>query len=778
MTDQPPPQGDTFNGDYAFKVNTNAGNIVYNRNEAPAPIATSLHQLPSPPIDFTGRTAELAELLSNIEHGAIITGLRGMGGIGKTALALVLADKLKGTYPDAQFYLDLRGASDKPMPPIEAMQHVIRGYHPTAKLPDDPTDIAALYRSVLDGQRALLLMDNAKDADQIKPLLPPASCLTLITSRQKFYVTGIQTQDLDTLQLDDASKLLIRIAPRLSNVILSEAKDLAQLTEILRRKSAAQNDTQIMAVDALAYFCGYLPLALQVSASTLAERADLQPQEFIRRLSDTQQRLQLTGVDASLQLSYDLLTPELKQTFSQLAVFPASFDAAAEEAVCEDADHLRLSELVRLSLVQYDNTMQRYQLHDLVRLFADKRPNDKDRIVAQYRHSEHYLIVLSTANDFYLKGSDFFTLGLRLFDLEQSNIRAGQNWSNEHGGESESLAQLCSNYAGTGSLLGLRLHPYERIRWIQSGLEGSRLAHNRNDEGVHLSNLANAYADLGETRKAIEYHEQALKIDREIGDQSGEGRELGNLGSVYYTLGETRKAIEVYEQRIRIAREISDRRGESSGLGNLGLAYADLGETRRAIEFYEQALKMMQEMGDIRAEGSILCNLGLAYADLGETRRAIEFYEQALKMMQEIGDKPAEGSVLGNLGNAYANLGETRKAIEYHEKGLKLDREIGYRRGEGRDLGNLGSAYGNLGETSKAIEFYEQALTVMHEIGDRRGEGNTLFNMSLALDDLGERVKALELAEAALKILKQIEDPRTEVVRKQLAEWKGEKGRK
>ena len=112
--------------------------IVY---EATVQVATPLHQLPSPPADFTGREAELKDLLDNIEQGAIITGVRGMGGIGKTALALVLADKLKDKYSDVQFFLDLQGASDKPLTSIDAMQHVVRAYHPDSKLPDDPNQL-------------------------------------------------------------------------------------------------------------------------------------------------------------------------------------------------------------------------------------------------------------------------------------------------------------------------------------------------------------------------------------------------------------------------------------------------------------------------------------------------------------------------------------------------------------------------------------------------------------------------------------------------------------
>ena len=176
----------------------------------------ALHQLPAPPRDFTGRTADLDAILNDIERGAVISGVRGMGGIGKTALALVIADQLKAQYPDAQFFIDLRGASDQPLKPLDAMRSVIRAYHPTAQLPDDATQIAALYRSVLDGQRAIVLLDDAKDTAQITPLLPPASCLVLVTTRNRFAVPGLTVKDLKMLSPTDAYDLLIAIAPRLS----------------------------------------------------------------------------------------------------------------------------------------------------------------------------------------------------------------------------------------------------------------------------------------------------------------------------------------------------------------------------------------------------------------------------------------------------------------------------------------------------------------------------------------------------------------------------------
>ncbi len=169
---------------------------------------------------------------ADLRQGAVISGIRGLGGIGKTALALKLADLIKDRYPDAQFFVNMRGAGEKPLSPAEAMAHVIRAYYPTSKLPDDETELQALYRTVLHNQRALILLDDAKDAQQVTPLLPPVSakrprseaewgCLLLITSRQHFYLPGLHATDLNQLPPDDARDLLLKIAPRLDSVIAS-----------------------------------------------------------------------------------------------------------------------------------------------------------------------------------------------------------------------------------------------------------------------------------------------------------------------------------------------------------------------------------------------------------------------------------------------------------------------------------------------------------------------------------------------------------------------------
>jgi len=511
-----------------------AGRDIVHQHYPQAAALPSPHQVSAPPGDFTGREEELGELRSALDAGGVtISGVTGMGGVGKTALALKLADELKERYPDAQFYLDLLGTTDQPMTPAQAMTHVIHSFHPEAKLPESEAELRALYCSALDGKRALLLMDNAADARQVLPLIPPASCVLLVTSRQHFTLPGVRTVDLDVMPPGDARELLLKIEPRISE----QADEIARL-------------------------CGYLPLALRAAGSLLAVTPDLQPAEYAAALRDERRRLERIGkegvdigVEASFGLSYQRLPDDAAAVFRKLAVFPGSFDAAAEEVVCEDGEHRRLSELVKRSLVQWDEKSKRYRLHDLARLFAESRLAEDEQQAARRRHAKHYMSVLAAADDLYLAGGEGILRGLELYDGEQANIQAGQVWAAQHAAEDQTAAQLCSVYPNAGVyVVSLRLHPREQVTWLEAGASAARMLKDRTAEGRHLGNLGLAYAALGETRKAIEFHEQQLTITREIGDRRGEGAALGNLGIAYKDLGETRKAIEFYEQQLILLR--------------------------------------------------------------------------------------------------------------------------------------------------------------------------------------------------------------------------------
>ena len=297
-------------------------------NIAPAFTGASLHQLPSPPSDFTGRETDLAILHSSLKEGGAgaIFGLLGMGGVGKTTLALKLAQELTALFPDAQIYLDLKGVEPRPLTAAQAMAHTIRSFEPEARLPESETELAALYRSFLYGKHVILLMDNAAGKEQVEVLIPPIGNLLLVTSRFHFSLPGILVRDLAEMSLEEASDLLLRISPRIGD----EANKIANL-------------------------CGRLPLALRLAGSALAERLSLSPIEYARRLQLGKE--QFDAVEASLATSYNLLTEDRQRLWRLLAVFPESFDAQASAALWDlppESAMDVLDELVRNSLVEWE----------------------------------------------------------------------------------------------------------------------------------------------------------------------------------------------------------------------------------------------------------------------------------------------------------------------------------------------------------------------------------------------------------------------------------------
>jgi tetratricopeptide (TPR) repeat protein len=678
----------------------------------------TLHQLRAPVGDFVGREKEIDELLATLRGGgnAAIAGISGMGGIGKSELAFYVANELRDTYPDAQLVLDMRGTDDRPRDTADALASCIRAFLGLEqRLPDDLEELKRLYLSVLEGKRALILLDNALDGAQVRPLLPPAGSALLVTSRNAITLPGMKTRvTLDQLKPGEAGELLTGLSPRVS-------PDVA---------------------DEICRLCGYLPLAIRAAGSLLDVTIDLDPEEYAAQLGDERTRLELIGaegvdvsVEASFNLSYARLTPDAARVFRTLSVFPGSFNGEAEQNVCDDENHRHLTDLLRRSLVLFNFDTRRYRLHDLARFFADSRLSDEERYTGRLAHAAQYFEVLRECDELYLQGGEAFKNGLALFDAERRNIEAGQKWVCEHTGVDEMGTLLCNAYPLAGVyVLSLRRHPREAIAWHEAGLAAARQLKNRIDEVAHIGNLGTAYDELGETHRAIEFYEQNLEVGLQSGDRHVLGSALGSLGAAYLRLGETRRAIEFLGKRLTIARIIGDRRGEEASLGNLGLAYADLGEFGRAAMFHAQHVILARESGDRRGEGQGLGNLGLAYFQSGDTIRAIEFYEQNLVIAREIGDRWGEGAMLGNLGNAYVALGEARRALE----------------------------------------FYGQQLLIAGEIGDRRGEGNALYNTSLALDQLGSRTNAITLAEAALEIYEEVDSPMAASARTRLAQWREE----
>jgi tetratricopeptide (TPR) repeat protein len=731
-----------------------------------------LHTTRPPVLDFTGRSEELRELVAHLSRDgatAAISGIRGMGGIGKTELALAVAQALVDRYPDACLMFELQPGNTA-LTPEALLGTIIHAFQPELRLPDGLAELQGLYRSMFAGKRGLLLLDNAAGPEQVRPLLPPPTGWgVLVTSRSRFPLPGALLHDLELLPLADAVALL--------HLMLSAGG---------RHDLTGADGSPGLAADlvSLAERCGHLPLALRLAAGFLTTYIDWSLPDYLAAL-DRARLAHLTApgeasVQAVMGLSVDRLRTTdvlLAQRWAQLAVFHAPFDRMAAAAVwgqlgdapaevvrawpelvplTEEETRQALSALVQQSLVDYDASARLYELHDLLRECAAADPTG-DLDTARLRHAWHYLRLGSAADGLYQQGGAHVVEGLQVFRTAWPHLwvawRALQSRKD----------RVAWRWFGalpdaTAYVLDLQVAPRDRIAILQQAATAAHTLGDRRDEGAHLGALGRAYAALGEVRRAVGYYEQALAINREIGDRRMEGVWLGNLGNAYAGLGEVRRAVETYEQALFISREIGDQRNEGNCLGNLGLAYSILGEVRRAVKYHEQALGISRDIGDRRGEGNYLGNLGDTYATLGKVGRAIELFEQALAISQGIGDRHMEGDALGNLGAGYYRLGEMQRAVEFFDQALAISRELDDRRSEGNALGNLGLAYTDLGEGRQALAYFEQALAISRETGDRRMEGHVLSNLGATYYRLGEVRQAIESYEQALYILRVIGD--------------------
>jgi len=510
-----------------------------------APPQSKVRELSSPPKDFVGRAREIRDLRKAArKHTPLI--IRAGGGVGKTALALKLAAELRSLFPGPHIHLRLRG-TDEPLSPLKAMEHVIRAFRPDYKTPEDEAEVAPLYRSTLHGKRALLLMDNARDADQVRDLAPPEGSLMIVTTRQDFTLPGWFALDLDVLPMQKAVELLGKPCSRIGD----DAEEIAEL-------------------------CGCLPLALRLAGGALAVREEIAPADYIADLRGkgnliaTLDKFQGASgaekkLEASFRMSYELLCDDLKEAWRQLAVFPADFFSVAAAAVWEmegKAARDFLGDLLSYNLIDYDADTKRWRLHDLARDFAAARlaEDEGERYAAAKRHARHYLAVLSLCNNLYLEGGDETLRGLAVFDMERANIEAGFEWASANYKTNDDAAQTASDYPDAGAYcLDLRQHPRrERIPWLEIALAAARRLEDRKAEAAPLGNLGLAWAALGETRKAIDYFEKPLEIARDMGDRRGEGYDLWNMALALESLGERDEAIEKAEDALSIYEEIED----------------------------------------------------------------------------------------------------------------------------------------------------------------------------------------------------------------------------
>ncbi|MFC1437065.1 tetratricopeptide repeat protein [Streptacidiphilus sp. N1-10] len=740
----------------------------------PRPRPSAPCQLPYDTRLFTGRARELDELLSLARSAptgsacgmVVISAIDGMGGVGKSALAIRAAHRARPQFPDGQLFVDLHGhtAGVAPVSPADALDWLLRSLGvPPRQIPEELSTRAALYRERLADTRTLIVLDNAASSAQVRPLLPGTpSCLVLITSRRR--LTG----------LDDAHSLAVDPLP---------APDAVALLREAAGPDRVPADHP--AADELVELCGRLPLAIRIAAARLRHQRGLQLESLVELLRDEHHRLaRLTDEDRSLTAvfatSFASLAPAEQDLLRLLARFPGHDIDTFAVAALADTDH-RTAERLLESLLDHNLMVQRtpgrYQFHDLVGLYVrstveQQQTAEPDQDAPLHRLAGYYRYAAAQANEHLARHTRPGRHSEPAAPLALPALTDGAEALAWMRGEYRNLLALL-DHPTVASLpwftvsLSANLAAFLLLegRWTQAAdLHGSAVTAaaadgDRRGEADARCDLGRVRHATGDYRAAAELYEQALTIHQELGDRHGEANDLHELGRIRLLTGEIREAAWLHEQALDAFRALGDRLGEARALCDLGRTRHSSGDSPAAVELSSQVLDLYRTMGDRRGEAAALHDLAFILDEMGDRSSAGHFYQQALTIYQDLNSVQGIANTLRGLGRVRHAAGDHRGAAELHQRSLDACREAGSSHGEADSLLGLGRAREALGDSHQAAELYRQALALYQEIGSRLGETSTLLDLAVLTERTAGPRAALTLHQQALTLARATDNP-------------------
>ncbi|HZN17533.1 MAG TPA: BTAD domain-containing putative transcriptional regulator [Micromonosporaceae bacterium] len=653
---------------------------------------TALRQLPAPVRHFVGREAaldELDRLAAAVGQDAVmISVVHGTGGIGKTALAVRWAHRAAARFPDGQLFVNLRGfdPTREAMTPAEA----IRGFLDAFAIPADqiPASLDAqvsLYRSLLSGRRMLVVLDNARHVDQVRPLLPGSSgCLVIVTSRNELTglvaVEGAYPLTLELLTAPEARHLL--------------ASHLGQ----------ARLQGERAAVDELVARCAQLPLALAIIAARAAAHPTFPLATFSAELADAQRRLdavdggdQLTQIRSVFSWSYQRLSTQAAHLFRLLGLHHGPEvtvpGAANLAAIPSSRARQLLSDLARAHLVT-EHVTGRYTLHDLLSAYANEQAQahgaEARRRTAVRRLLTYDLHAAAAADALVAPHRRRTALpdGAPPTDLPRFAHRA------------EALAWLEAERANLVAAV--------RQAW----------EYQEYDIGWRLANLLWALFHLDKHWDDwIGTHQTGLACARALGDRKAEFTMLSSLGIARRELRQFEEARSCHHLALEISRQIGDRYGEAHALNGIGAVWGDLNRTQEARHYFWQALEIRREAGDRWGEAITICNLGQEDFHDGEFESARTHFKVALEIRRQIGDRWGEAMTLTCIGEACLANQQQSEALRYLKEALVIHRELHDYSMEAYDLHYLGVAYRSLDQAELGEACLREALAIYQRLG-------------------------------------------------------------
>jgi DNA-binding SARP family transcriptional activator/Tfp pilus assembly protein PilF len=651
------------------------------------------HQLPAAVRHFTGRAAELAALTGMLRDAggtgrtAVISAVAGTAGVGKTAAAVHWAHQVADWFPDGQLYVDLRGyAPGEPMPAAEALARFLRALRkPGQDIPAEAEERAAEYRSLLSGRRVLIMLDNARSAEQVRPLLPGTpACAVLVTSRDA--LTGLVARD-------GAQRLELDVLP------LAEAASLLQA--LIGGRASADRP----ATTALAGLCGCLPLALRVAAELVAAHPAAPLAGLVAELAGQRSRLDLldaggdprTAVRAVFSWSYQHLDPAAARAFRLLGLHPGGdFEpysvAALAGLTLAEATRL-LADLARASLLQRAGA-GRYGVHDLLKAYAAEltasQDGEADAAVAVTRLLDYYLHTSHNAAMLLNPSRDPLSITPpqpAMATPPLQNRDGALDWFEaEHGVLLRAVSEAAARGLGAqswqlavmlASFLCLRGYQPECIEAMRTALGAAEASGEVAGQAHLLQELGGALLLLGRDQDATVELRRALRLSGELGDRSGQAWAHHYLCVVYERDEQYAQALRHALRALRLFRAVKHLSSQARALNNVGWYRAHLGYYRQALTSCQRAIDLHRQVADRRGEAAAWDSLGFAHHHLGDGGQAVACYQRAVDSYREVGDRHQTAAALTHLGDVHHAAGDPRAAGEAWDRARQIFEDLG-----------------------------------------------------------------------------------------------------
>ncbi|MET9897895.1 BTAD domain-containing putative transcriptional regulator [Streptomyces sp. NPDC006446] len=693
-------------------------------------------QLPATVTDFTGRASfvqELSDVLAaaSSDEGRVmaVSALAGIGGVGKTTLAVHVAHQSRGAFPDGQLYVDLQGAGARAAEPETVLGAFLRALGTAdSAIPDSLEERSALYRSVLDGRRVLVLLDNARDAAQVRPLLPGTEgCAALVTSRTRMVdLAGAHLVDLDVMSPEEALQLFTKI--------------------VGQERVASEREAALDVVAA----CGFLPLAIRIAASRLAARRTWTVSVLAAKLGDERRRLDELqagdlAVKATFELGYGQLEPAQARAFRLLGLADGpDISLAAAAAVLdlpvEDTEDL-LESLVDTSLLE-SAAPGRYRYHDLVRLYAracaerDEQP-PSERTAAMSRLLDFYL---ATAAGVYAIERP----GDRLVDHLEPTAHSGLSFEDRQ-------ASWDWLYSEAVPLLSC----------VRQSAEAPTLR-----RAIDLLWAAVDLAESGANSKEYEAAATALRdAARAAADTRAEGRAGVVLSNALLFSGVFDQAYREAKEAFRLAEAADDPLPCCWAANILGSIAFYQKRYTDAEAYFSRAIEEFRGCGDLAGSASPLCNLSRLHLATGRADTAVVLASQGTEIYETLGHSLRVANGRYALGMALGKSGRHTDATTELEEALRVFRSSRQRLWEGMALCRLAEVDLDARKAARAASNAEMALTVLRGIGGEWRRGNVLTVLGKALTGIGQSGRAQVCWREALEIYEKLGSPEATEVR-------------